>query len=303
MGDAVGTTELIKDVPTTDDPLSSHGINANDDLDSCVESAVKSEPVHLNAGNEDTESASRFDIVEPQSMVEIPQTEERSEISNEEKRNDVEKLEDSTDVAESSSVMGSNVPVAETGRVNAPSGRSWANMVSQGIGGPAKPSVVAPIMRTSRTTAPPAPVPSPHIEVSEHSSTGSAAEGRGAPKGRESTPNTSLESGNGPVGSTPIEKTKYPDNVQVFVGNIPIAMKSEVLKEFFNNYGEVMDVRINVSKSNGRLPNFGFVIFKAPETVQHVLTKKVSLKVYPFQINNTEIDCLSYSQFLSMAIA
>lgn len=277
MGDAVSSTEVLKDVTSADDHLSSHGMGANDDIDSCVESVGKNEAVHLNAVNEDTEASNRFDMVEPPSIVEVPKTEERCEIHTEEKRNDIEKLEDAADVTESSSVISNSVPVAETGRVSAPSGRSWANMVSQGIGGPPKPPVVAPIMRAPRVAPPTAPAPVPHVEVPDHSSTGSAAEGRSAPKGRESTPSTNLDTGNGPVGTTAIEKTKYPDNVQVFVGNIPIAMKSEVLKDFFNTYGEVVDVRINVSKSNGRLPNFGFVIFKAPETVQHVLTKRVSL--------------------------
>ncbi|XP_018106221.1 GTPase activating protein (SH3 domain) binding protein 1 L homeolog isoform X1 [Xenopus laevis] len=61
---------------------------------------------------------------------------------------------------------------------------------------------------------------------------------------------------------------RYPDSHQLFVGNLPHDVDKTELKEFFQTYGNVVELRIN---SGGKLPNFGFVVFDDAEPVQKIL--------------------------------
>ncbi|ESN92364.1 hypothetical protein HELRODRAFT_115988 [Helobdella robusta] len=63
---------------------------------------------------------------------------------------------------------------------------------------------------------------------------------------------------------------QYPDSQQIFVGNLPHNMTDMQLKDFFQQFGNVLDMRIN-RKINNNLPNFGFVVFNNQETVQSIL--------------------------------
>lgn len=67
---------------------------------------------------------------------------------------------------------------------------------------------------------------------------------------------------------------KYPDSHQLFVGNLPHNITERELKVFFGQYGNVVELRINTKSSGGKLPNFGFVVFDAPEPVQEILKQK-----------------------------
>lgn len=62
----------------------------------------------------------------------------------------------------------------------------------------------------------------------------------------------------------------YPDNHQLFVGNLPQDIKDEELKEFFSKYGKVVEMRIN-RNINPKLPFFGFIVFDEPGPVQNIL--------------------------------
>ncbi|XP_056899483.1 ras GTPase-activating protein-binding protein 1 [Takifugu flavidus] len=64
---------------------------------------------------------------------------------------------------------------------------------------------------------------------------------------------------------------RYPDSQQLFVGNVPHDVDKNELKEFFENFGTVLELRIN---SGGKLPNFGFVVFDDPEPVQKILSNR-----------------------------
>lgn len=70
----------------------------------------------------------------------------------------------------------------------------------------------------------------------------------------------------------------YPDEHQLFVGNLPQNMTEEDLKEFFSsNYGAVKDVRIQKSRTSNEgklLPNFGFLVFHNHEVVEEILKHK-----------------------------
>nr|KAG5710171.1 hypothetical protein BaRGS_006690 [Batillaria attramentaria] len=68
--------------------------------------------------------------------------------------------------------------------------------------------------------------------------------------------------------------TKFPDSHQLFVGNLPHNITERELKVFFERYGKVMELRINTKSSGGKLPNFGFVVFDAPEPVQDILKNR-----------------------------
>uniref|UniRef100_A0A3Q3EHZ1 GTPase activating protein (SH3 domain) binding protein 1 n=1 Tax=Labrus bergylta TaxID=56723 RepID=A0A3Q3EHZ1_9LABR len=65
---------------------------------------------------------------------------------------------------------------------------------------------------------------------------------------------------------------RYPDAHQLFVGNVPHDVDRAELKEFFEQYGTVLELRIN---SGGKLPNFGFVVFDDSEPVQKILSNRL----------------------------
>merc|ERR1711962_1086577 len=69
---------------------------------------------------------------------------------------------------------------------------------------------------------------------------------------------------------------KYSDRQQLFVGNLPTNITERELKEFFDQYGKVEELRINTKSGGGKLPNFGFVVFESPETVRQILNIKAS---------------------------
>ena len=75
------------------------------------------------------------------------------------------------------------------------------------------------------------------------------------------------------------DKKQYPDENQVFVGNLPQHIVEENLRGLFARYGNILDVRINRQNqkmgSNVKTPNYGFVTFENPEVVQQILKQKV----------------------------
>ncbi|XP_002716345.2 ras GTPase-activating protein-binding protein 1 [Oryctolagus cuniculus] len=57
---------------------------------------------------------------------------------------------------------------------------------------------------------------------------------------------------------------RHPDSHQLFIDNLPYEVDKSELKDFFHNYGNVVELHIN---SGGKLPNFGFVVFDDSEPV------------------------------------
>jgi hypothetical protein len=92
-------------------------------------------------------------------------------------------------------------------------------------------------------------------------------------------PNTySTTAGNGNNSNTDLEDEKrlgrYSDGQQVFVGNLSQELSDLELKQFFSQYGKVLEVRINTNtkqQSGRRLPNYGFVVFDDKQTVDTLL--------------------------------
>lgn len=74
---------------------------------------------------------------------------------------------------------------------------------------------------------------------------------------------------------------QYSDNHQLFLGNVPHHATEEALKVIFSKFGNVVDLRI-CSKSGARVtggrspPNYGFIIYDDPESVQSCLAHVVS---------------------------
>lgn len=71
----------------------------------------------------------------------------------------------------------------------------------------------------------------------------------------------------------------FPDDQQVFVGNLPQDISEDELGKFFSKYGPILDVRINRQNSksgSGRTPNYGFVTFDDSKIVKMILSQKVS---------------------------
>lgn len=72
----------------------------------------------------------------------------------------------------------------------------------------------------------------------------------------------------------------YPDSQQVFVGNLPQHLTDQDLIEFFEQYGRVLDFRINrktgglQAGNNIGQKNFGFMVFESPDTVDRVLSER-----------------------------
>lgn len=88
----------------------------------------------------------------------------------------------------------------------------------------------------------------------------------------------------------PGAKPQYPDNQQVFVGNLPHSITEDQVRKRFEEFGHVLEFRIN-SKPTGKMtaggkavPNCGFVIFDSCEAVEAVLREK------PIYINETRVN-------------
>jgi hypothetical protein len=90
---------------------------------------------------------------------------------------------------------------------------------------------------------------------------------------RDSLNNTSNNNGGFDDLEDP-EKRRYPDNQQIFVGNLSPEISDAELEAFFGQYGKVVEVRINSNnkqQSGRRLPNYGFVVFEESRSVDFLL--------------------------------
>lgn len=68
-----------------------------------------------------------------------------------------------------------------------------------------------------------------------------------------------------------------PDNHQVFIGNLPVGVKDDDVRNVFSKYGTILEIRLNPK-------NFGFVIFNSSEPVEQILSNR------PIKIGNHEIN-------------
>uniref|UniRef100_A0A8C2VPE1 GTPase activating protein (SH3 domain) binding protein 1 n=1 Tax=Chinchilla lanigera TaxID=34839 RepID=A0A8C2VPE1_CHILA len=69
----------------------------------------------------------------------------------------------------------------------------------------------------------------------------------------------------------PRRTVRHPDSHQLFIGNLPHEVYKSELQDFFQSYGNVVELHIN---SGGKLSNFGFIMFDDSEPVQKVLSNR-----------------------------
>lgn len=148
---------------------------------------------------------------------------------------------------------------------------SWASLASKNTGGSTGQSIQGPT-----AVVKPQPVPKPEPKAvdlgpSPQPQRGPRWEQHSGPQ-RMDRPRERDNSRSGPeIDDT--RRSRYPDSHQLFVGNLPHNIAEKELKAHFEAYGKVVEVRIN-RKSTRDVPNFGFVVFEEPETVQRVLEAK-----------------------------
>lgn len=61
------------------------------------------------------------------------------------------------------------------------------------------------------------------------------------------------------------------DQNKIFVGSLPWAVTSEMLREMFAQYGEITDAVVISDRETGRSKGFGFVTFATPEAAKAAL--------------------------------
>ena len=64
------------------------------------------------------------------------------------------------------------------------------------------------------------------------------------------------------------------DQGKLFIGGISWDTDENLLREYFSNYGEVLQVTVMREKATGRPRGFGFVSFSDPAVVDRVLQSK-----------------------------
>lgn len=67
------------------------------------------------------------------------------------------------------------------------------------------------------------------------------------------------------------------DQGKLFIGGISWETNEEKLKEYFDNYGEVLQTVVMRDKFTGRPRGFGFVIFSDPSVLDRVLQDSHSI--------------------------
>ncbi|KAK2904528.1 hypothetical protein Q8A73_011185 [Channa argus] len=151
---------------------------------------------------------------------------------------------------------------------------SWALVTSKNL----PPSGAVPVSGIPPHVVKVAPTAPPRVEVKSESQTATQRPQRDQ-RPREQRPGGPPPAHRGPRPAREGEQgesegrrvTRYPDTHQLFVGNVPHDVDKTELKEFFEQYGTVLELRIN---SGGKLPNFGFVVFDDSEPVQKILSNR-----------------------------
>lgn len=151
---------------------------------------------------------------------------------------------------------------------------SWASVTSKNL----PPSGAVPVSGIPPHVVKAPPTAPPRAEVKSESQTAAQR------PTRDQRPREQRPGGPPPVhrGPRPVREgeqgesegrrvVRYPDAQQLFVGNVPHDVDKTELKEFFEQYGTVLELRIN---SGGKLPNFGFVVFDDSEPVQKILSNR-----------------------------
>jgi cold-inducible RNA-binding protein len=63
------------------------------------------------------------------------------------------------------------------------------------------------------------------------------------------------------------------DQKKLFIGSLPWAITSDMLRDMFAEYGEITDAVVITDRMTGRSKGFGFVTFATEESAQKALEK------------------------------
>ncbi|CAL1614377.1 unnamed protein product [Knipowitschia caucasica] len=150
---------------------------------------------------------------------------------------------------------------------------SWASVTSKNL----PPSGAVPVSGSLPHVVKVPPTAQPRAEVKSESQSAAQRPQRdqrpreqrpgGAPPVHRPRPGREGE----PAEGEGRRSVRFPDAHQLFVGNVPHDVEKVELREFFEQFGTVLELRIN---SGGKLPNFGFVVFDDAEPVQKILSNR-----------------------------
>uniref|UniRef100_G3PXB8 GTPase activating protein (SH3 domain) binding protein 1 n=1 Tax=Gasterosteus aculeatus aculeatus TaxID=481459 RepID=G3PXB8_GASAC len=235
----------------------------------CSEPAIPGDDEDEEEEEEEGEAAAASPEPEPEkapAVVELkPETQAETNASDDQKQK-------STTPAAATPAPASAEPAPAAPEENRPF--SWASVTSKNL----PPSGAVPVSGIPPHVVKAPPTAPPRAEVKSESQTAAQR-----PQ-RDQRPREPRPGGPPPVhrGPRPVREgeqgeqesrraVRYPDAQQLFVGNVPHDVDKTELKEFFEQYGTVLELRIN---SGGKLPNFGFVVFDDSEPVQKILSNR-----------------------------
>lgn len=161
-------------------------------------------------------------------------------------------------------------PEPQTVVPEAPKTFSWAAITSKTPGAPAPqttgptPAVVK-VQSTKPDTIKPDNSSNPQPQRAPRPPRERTGGFGGRERGREGRGEDSEDGG---------RRSRFPDSQQLFVGNLPHNVTEKELKEFFEEYGSVVELRINTKGTGKNVPNFGFVVFGSSEPVLRILNEK-----------------------------
>ncbi|GFU38615.1 ras GTPase-activating protein-binding protein 2 [Nephila pilipes] len=240
------------------------------------------------------ETVNKYQSESPQPELEVESTksdwEDEEEELEEEEDLEVEDIGGGRGVEEATQETIGNPPVISQ------EPKTYANMVSKNASTsssvPVAPNATSPVSSLPHKTD---TSPTYHKGDGSISTSGQAARDKNESSGpafgpggtRASRPRLNSGRGGGerspPEDGEGSERRKpsfvhYPDSQQLFVGNLTHSITEEELKAHFTQFGRVLDMRINTKQTQkiggGKVPNFGFIVFDDPESVQKVLNAR-----------------------------
>lgn len=161
---------------------------------------------------------------------------------------------------------------------------SWASMASKNASSSAPSTTSATPQGKPQATIKPerksevAPVVNPAISAVPVATGVPAAPGpknqAAAPQPRGPAVNDRKWSPEGDEGGFRSPPSFVPDNQQLFIGNLPHSITEQEIRELFEKFGNVIDIKINRKGASRDLPNFGFVAFDNHEAVGKAMKAK-----------------------------
>ncbi|XP_074647061.1 ras GTPase-activating protein-binding protein 2-like [Tubulanus polymorphus] len=180
-------------------------------------------------------------------------------------------------------------PLSEQDMQEAPKTFSWAAMASKtpSAGGSSAPITVPAVSNKPVPAAPSKPAAVAASEVVKTTEeTNNAPQPQRPPRSARERSGAIRERGSqgGSVGrgeSGEIDesrKQRWPDHHQLFVGNLPLDTTVEELRTYFEDFGKVVDVRINTKGTDKK--HYGFISFEQARLVNEILKNRKDLKKF-----------------------